>query len=202
MPTSTHRARNKPVRPALVALAVALSLLASGGGSGTFELTLRSRAAPDPSSGGACIFGLHRNLSPGSDGGRALHTCALAYGARQWVGDGGRMAISRPHTETTSFTFNTFAAVVCAGRQLPPVFWTESTAVPTAGGEGIEFEFDDGNGVSLEPEHGLAAASYTDLECFEVTGRWRGTAGNLSNRTGSYTMTYNSIQTVLRLVED
>jgi hypothetical protein len=44
--------------------------------------------------------------------------------------------------------------------------------------------------------------SSDETDCFDEAGRWKGTAGHLRNHEGTFTMHYDSIQTVLQIVED
>ena len=65
----------------------------------------------------------------------------------------------------------------------------------------FELKFDDGNRLTLHPQTAVLVNLY-ETDCFEETGRWQGTAGGLRNHEGTFTMHYDSIQTVLRFVED
>ena len=71
--------------------------------------------------------------------------------------------------------------------------------------ESFELTFDGGDTLRLEGATGVwATESNLDYgpTCFEANGRWRGAAGELEGRTGRFTIAYDSVQTILRLVED
>ena len=69
---------------------------------------------------------------------------------------------------------------------------------PTPG----EVTFDDGGGLTLMPTSSLLVMDGYDVLCFEMTGHWQGTAGTLLDRSGTYRLVNDTVQTVLHLIED
>jgi hypothetical protein len=64
----------------------------------------------------------------------------------------------------------------------------------------FELTIDDGNRLTLDPQTAVIVVS-NGGDCLDETGRWRGTAGDVRDHEGTFTIHYNSIQTVLHLVE-
>jgi hypothetical protein len=157
---------------------MAATALASCGGAEKFELTLQAR---------------DDNGSP------------FINVERQWLADDGRHATSPANSGT--FPVNTnfdFGNVECGGQKYVRRYFSALGPELASGDHAFELTIDDGNRLTLDPQRALDVIDGTTPEaaCFEESGRWRGTAGDLQNRTGTFSLHYDTIQTVLRLVED
>lgn len=152
---------------------VAVSLLVSCGGSEKFELMLRTR------DNGAWNF----------------------YLERQWRAADGRHAVS---LDVRGLILADAKVGVgdaeCGGQRWPRHFFSVLSPATTRD-DSFELKVDDGNSLTLDPQTAVVVSSY-ETNCFEETGRWKGTAGQLRDHKGTFTMHYDSIQTVLRIVED
>jgi hypothetical protein len=174
-PIGKRRARHNS--SLVVVLSVALSVLASCGGAKKFELTLRTR-----------------------DDDSVLP----AYVDRHWLAADGRHATGPEYSNT--FPANPvlqFGEVDCGGQKWVRSYFFVLGPELASQDDSAELTIDDGNSLSLDPQ--TAVGLFTGSgggSCFEETGRWQGTAGDLRNHEGTFTMHYDSIQTVLRLVED
>jgi hypothetical protein len=170
--TRKHRARRSS---SLVGLfSVAVSLLVSCGGAEKFELTLRSRYYDSAST-------------------NPLET--------QWLTADGRHATSPGGSDPFRGGAEAeVGAVECGGQRWPRHFFTVLGPAPSRDNS-FELKFDDGNRLTLDPESAVMVYLY-DVDCFEEAGRWKGTAADLRNHGGTFTLHYDSIQTVLRIVED
>ena len=153
---------------------VAVSVLASCAGPDKFELTLRTR----------------------DDDGDLLRN-----EDRPWLAADGRHATSRPYSGNFGVSSMAFGDVDCGGQKwLRTSFAVLSPEVMTEFYT-FELKIDDGNRLTLDPQTAVVVASSV-IDCQEETGRWRGTAGKLRDHEGTFTIHYDTIQTVLRLVED
>ena len=167
-----HRARR--CSSLVGVLSVAASLLMACGASEKFELTLRTRDY--------CCE----------------RTSSLDH---QWRTADGRNAVSPdipglflPGGETE------VGDVECGGQRWPRHFFSVLSPAQTRD-HSFELEVEDGNRLTLDPQTAVMVSS-TETNCFEETGRWKGTAGHVRNHEGTFSMHYDSLQTVLRIVED
>ena len=178
----------------LATLAIAMSSIASCGNPDKLDVTLRSRDgfAGDPPTG--CTFwNDETHADPTTE-------CVNTTLERQWVDADGRRATS-PTVTGRVYYFSSFLTdpVVCNGHPLTvnEVWFKWRTPVGV-----VELRFDDGDAAALHDEQGMGVRHLDYVSCSEATGQWRGTAGSLLGRSGTYTSMYDSIQTVLHLVED
>ena len=158
---------------------VAVSVLASCAGPDAFELTLRTR----------------------DDDGQSLYDVD-----RSWVAADGRHATSPPYSGDAHLADPKFGDAECGGEKwLRRLIWRSGPEMESSE-DSFELKLDDGDSATLDPQTAVRVADATGYQtgtsCFEETGRWRGTAGDLRDHEGTFTITYDSIQTVLRLVED
>lgn len=156
-------------------LMVAVSVLASCGGADKFELTLRARD---------------------DDGSSPVRV------ERHWLAADGRHATSPENSGT--FPVDAVAElgnVECAGQRWLRVPFSVLGPELASRDDSFELKIDDGNRLMLDPQSAVTAG-LGETSCFEETGRWQGTAGDLQNHAGTFNIHYDSIQTVLRLVED
>ena len=197
-PTRARRSR----RNALVAsvLSATLGTLGSCGGADRFELTLRARDAEAGSPGSCLEYGDSYEFDETLAA--EIVRCSLFTRDRRWAAADGRRAISPVPNGTVYITAPVFGDVVCGGEEMAGRWWSKSGPELPAGDDSFELEIDDGNSLLLAQQTGVWASDYDELLCFEGAGHWRGTAGELLDRTGTFTIRYDSIQTVLRLVED
>jgi hypothetical protein len=172
-------------------------VVASCGGSHRFGLTLLTREIDgalnmtcSPTNGPS---GNH----PPPDG---LELCALVFNELQWVTSDGGRAMTPAHTEHT-FTLYAFAGVVCGGKDLGQMERWESGPGLPADDDSFELRLADGNTLMLDQKTGLWGI-FDEMKCYQTAGRWRGTAGRLKDRTGTFTILYDSIQIAIKLVED
>ncbi len=94
-----------------------------------------------------------------------------------------------------------FGAVDCGGQRLPRHFFQVLSQEQASPDYSFELKIDDGNRLTLDPQTAVVV-SFDETDCFEETGRWQGTAGDLLNHEATFTIHYDTIQTVLRIVED
>jgi hypothetical protein len=186
-----------------VAVSIALSTLACCGGGDRIDLTLRARDADGLSEDPKCIYGnqsVRRDESLRSD----IRTCVFEFGQTQWRAADGRPAINQPHDVLWFRAQPEQDDVVCDGQAVVHQYVWDSEELPARDGS-FELTFDGGDTLRLESATGVWASARSDYygsKCFEANGRWRGAAGELQGRTGRFTIVYDSVQTVLRLVED
>jgi hypothetical protein len=179
-------------------ITLALVAVLSCGGDDEFALTLRTR---DPD--GALQWG-DKCSDPFSDYAKrsgAPLQCVSSVNEQRWVAEDGRRALSPAHTATIFFRAGTFGTVMCNEESAIKYWFATSPEQPSE--ESFDLEFDDGDAVTLHSQAGLWTLEVIGPPvCSEVTGTWVGTAGEPKGRTGTYRMVYDSIQTVLHLVED
>jgi hypothetical protein len=182
-------------------LVASFGLLTSCGGGDRFELTLRARDA-NAMSFANCPGGLV-NVTPGASLPSDVYRCEDTFEERRWVTSDGGRAITPAHIEVR-FVSDVVALtdVVCGGKGLGSLSGWESGPGLTAFDASFELRIDDGNTLMLDQQTGVWVDWVDVVECFETAGRWRGTAGQVRGRTGSFTIRYDSIQTVIKLVED
>jgi hypothetical protein len=197
---ATHRGRSFLLL--LGALAVGGNLLASCDRDHRFELTLRNRSFDGVALvNAACI--------------RATNGCTTILGESSWVAADGRTAIGRAQTivfradqtadqsdsrlESGNSVY--FGPVDCGGQQWKLIYYREPD--PRTGPKGsFELDIDDGNRLTIEPQNVVSVDNGRDTFCFEEAGTWRGTAGKVRNDRGTFDLHYDSVQVVLRLVEN
>ena len=162
-----------------------LSLLASCGGDGKLELTLISRMEPT-SSDLSCV-----------DERPEIYEQCLEVGPQQFVAVDGRRATVPARSTVRSWESRESAEVVCAGTD----FGYKSRATSDSPQE-LVLEFDDGSTLTMREESAMVVPASFVFLCFEARGRWQGTAGDMSGRTGTFEWFYDTIQTTLHLDED
>jgi hypothetical protein len=130
--------------------------------------------------------------------------CQRNYAERVWTSSDGQRAVSPAHVAFELVSYISRDTISCAGKPAVMAFWYQKMAANGATAENDQMLLEMGADVMLlQPDAGLWTVNIDgEYYCFDVTGRWRGTAGSLLRRTGTYTMVYDSIQTVLHLVED
>lgn len=172
-------------------LVVALVLLLVGAscGSGSNEpLVLVSRQSLVPDQ--ACIV---------VSGETTCTTSTLTASMR--TNDG--IAAELTFREATARIANTDApAATCGGRDYVRVNLVQPQPDADLGIHDIEIA--DGRSLTLEPATWLSVQSYAADErdnCFEATGRWRGTGGDLLGRSGTYERVDNGLQARITLSE-
>jgi hypothetical protein len=130
---------------------------------------------------------------------RSRDGLSLSSLERPWLAADGRRATSPAYT-VRFLSAPTFGDVECGGRQ-----WTRRYfSIASAALGPYELEIDGGSRLTLDPQTAVEVSDGTGTEtaCFEEVGLWRGTAGDVVDRTGRFTLHFDSIQAVLRLVED
>lgn len=185
----------------LAVLAIAMNSIASCGNPDKLDVMLRSRDGFGKSSG-ECTYWLdgphparywvsERHIE-------ATTKCVGTTVERHWVAVDGRQATSPGETGPVYFSSYLMDPVECNGRKLGlKESWFKWRIV----GAGLDMQFDDGTAVAFHDERGMAVYDGSNINCSEATGQWVGTAGELKGRAGTYTSVYDSIQTVLHLVE-
>jgi hypothetical protein len=127
--------------------------------------------------------------------------CIVSARERVWTDEADRHAVQRAYTVRYTTVDDGFSAIDYGGRTMPTGWWWEGELTDPSTTRPVRFEIDGGSTVALEPEQGVWAGGRTH-ECAAVAGRWSGTAGDLENRTGTFTMINDSLQSTLHLVED
>jgi hypothetical protein len=169
-----HRSRRRNLS-LLGVFCVAISVLASCGGAEKFELVLRSRADD----------GSSQTLE------------------HQWLSADGRHATSPEISSSFQVRLDfDYGDVECGGQRMLRHGFAEWGSQLASKDDSFDLKIDDGNGLRLDPQTAVTVDDGAGPLCFEETGRWRGTAGDLRNHEGTFTMHYDTIQTTLHLVED
>ncbi len=195
-----RRGRSSSLLPGVVVVGV--TFLASCAGGRRFELTLRFRGFDGVAFATA-------NRCPQAD-----TTCPASFSESSWVAADGRTATAPAHTvvfradgspdKRPSQKFDDqyyYDDVACGGQEYKQRYYRKSP--PKTGPNGaFEVEIDDGNRLTIDPTTAVSVETGRYTLCFEEVGTWRGTAGDLRNHTGTFNLHYDSIQTVLRLVEN
>jgi hypothetical protein len=154
---------------------VAIGVLASCGGAEKFELVLRSRA---------------------DDGTSPM----LEH---QWLSADGRHALSPEISSSFQVQLHwNYGDVECGGQRMVRHGFAELGSELASKDDSFDLKIDDGNDLRLDPQTAVTVDDGAGRLCFEETGRWQGTAGDLRNHTGTFIIQYDTIQTVLRLIED
>ena len=164
-------------RKSLWVFVAAMGVLVSCGRAEKFELTLRVR---DDGSSPTCV-------------------------ERHWMAADGRHATSAECSGTLRVAAPIeFGDAECGGRTWQRHYFSVLGPEPASRDDSFELKVDDGNRLMLDPQTEVIVdgGAGTAIECVEQTGRWQGTAGDLQNHEGTFTIHYDSIQTILRLVED
>lgn len=185
-------------------LSIVFGVLASCGGGDKFELTLRVRDSDGQSPESACVLGGSSFYEFSEALNSPISECVVTVARRDWVAADGRRATSPAHTEITFVPQHEYDKIVCGDKQMVQRWWLKTRPELPAGETSFMLEIDDGNTVKLTRDVGVwvFGASRAGLDCFEGSGHWTGTAGELLDRSGRFTILNDSVQTVLRLVED
>jgi hypothetical protein len=182
----------------ILALLLAVSVPASCSDGSGFEMTVRAR---DGSDGFPVWCSDDTVLTPI---GQPI-TCQFERAERVWNDGGERKAIQPARTYFLSFLNDPSPALgeyECGGRTLTNVWRTELDPVTTDRSDPLQLVMDDGSSIELSLVGQLDVTGRTLDACQETWGTWHGTAGDLDGRTGTYTTVFDSVQTVLHLVED
>jgi hypothetical protein len=132
----------------------------------------------------------------------AKRTCRLRLQDQVWSNGAGRGVVVPAYTVTFEVVdHDDHGTAECGGRAV-----TGDSASSTAPGVisyrgSFHSDGDDASAVELAPQQGLWVGGFADA-CSEVTGSWRGIAGDLEHRAGTFTMITNSLQTELHLIEE
>jgi hypothetical protein len=154
---------------------VAIGVLASCGGPEKFELVLRSRA---------------------DDG----YSQTLEH---LWLSADGRHATSPEISSSFQVRLHyDYGDVECGGQRMLRHGFADWSRQLASKDDSFDLKIDDGNGLRLDPQTAVTVDDGAGPLCFEETGHWEGTAGDVLNHAGTFTIRYDTIQTVLRLVED
>jgi hypothetical protein len=185
--------------------AAGLLLGASGTGCSDrdeFELAVRVRDGFEwslPHAG--CILNTVELPATAESPSRPGTRCNFQSSEQQWSGDDGRHAVVATPAVTLYFTVPTYGQIECGGGSIAGIWWYTLLPDRTPDAGVFEMQTDDGSTIALEMEEGVWASGELD-SCVEMSGSWRGVAGNLRDRTGTYTIVDDSIESVLRIVED
>lgn len=196
-------------RRSLVAAVFVLVALAGCGDTQKFELTLHSRDGSGGATAGPCEYvavpeahtaSLDPPFSPTIEGGYA--SCVVQNAATTWIGPGVRRATTPARTQPSSITTVEYGAIDCAGQHHDLDFFSRWGTDLALGQDSWEVDLDDGRRLTLVARTGLVvSAGFNTPLCMEESGIWRGTAGDLLHRTGTYRLVYDTIQAVLQLQE-
>jgi hypothetical protein len=129
-------------------------------------------------------------------------TCRFESAELLWTDGGERQAIQPPGTYFLSILSEEFGAYECGGDTLKNVWRDQLHPITTPQSDPFQLVMDDGSMIELSHGGGFNVAGRALDACAEMWGSWRGTGGDFDNRTGTYTMVNDSIQTVLHLVEN
>jgi hypothetical protein len=187
----------------LGALACGVTLLVSCDAVNKFQLTLRSRGFD------GVAFATETPPCP-----QAENACPANFSESSWVAADGRTAIALAHTtffradespdvsESQRFDDQYYYGNVACGGQDYKLRYYRKLDPKTRPNGAFELDVDDGNRLTLKPQSVVSVEDGRDTLCFEEEGTWRGTAGEVRNKTGTFNLRYDSIETVLELVED
>ena len=188
--TAGHaRRRNRTWSVTIVVIACCAS--ASCSSSVSLDMTLRNRE--EMRAQVACAGGSFNGTK---------RTCRLRFQDQVWSNGAGRGVVVPAYTVTFEVVDHDYGTGECGGRAV-----TGDSASSTAPGVisdrgSFHSDGDDASAVELAPQQGLWVGGFADKRAAEVTGSWRGIAGDLEHRAGTFTMITNSLQTELHLVEE
>jgi hypothetical protein len=121
---------------------------------------------------------------------------------RVFVGANGQRAVEPAHVLSVQITNPTDRNTTCGDEPYARVWaWNLVPGAPEVEDE-FELETAEGSRITLDPHRGVWVAPGSGaIACSEIGGAWRGTSGDLRDHSGTFTMVYDSVQTLLRLVE-
>lgn len=125
--------------------------------------------------------------------------CLIYFEEQLWRDEAGRRAVVPARMLTVAYVEQGFGEFACGDRMVEDA--RSFLADPTPGSAPFRLELEDGNVLELSEEEGLEVSNFRDV-CVEYSGSWRGVAGEVQERTGSFRMINDSVQIVLHLVED
>lgn len=185
----------------IAAIVAAVNAITACGGDGKFELAFRARDSDRRVPQGQCVMGAPDYFDEALQW--RIFECVSTTTEREWVAADGRRAVTPPATEVMFLPNNQYGEIPCGGRTVPLSWWNGSRAELPPMEVTFELVIDDGNTLTLDEDSILwAVDSAGTSKCVEASGSWRGTDGDLRGRTGRFTIVDDSIQSVLRLVED
>jgi hypothetical protein len=194
MRTATHQRRIVCLLVAVLFACVIPAACSSGGG---FEMTVRVRDGIGPSPVRCQSWFLGRALLRGEP-----DLCKYEGAEQVWTDGGGRRVIQPAQTLFLSILAGDFGAFECGGRTITNVYRNELDVITIAESDPFQLLMEDGSVIELSFGEGFNAGGRALDSCTDVSGLWHGIAGDLDDRTGTYTLVNDSIQTVLHLVED
>jgi hypothetical protein len=131
--------------------------------------------------------------------GRNTFECLLEPGAREYHAVGAERATLSFPSSSIRGSWGNELRVRCAGQEFIKPFVNRYMALAPRAESRLDFE--DGSAARLNLEQGLVVddQSIAGDQCWEETGSWEGTAGDLVGRSGTYTHVYDSLQMTLTL---
>lgn len=125
--------------------------------------------------------------------------CRIEFQEQIWRDEHGQRAVAPARNFTVTYVRQGHGDVECGNRTVEDT-WSY-LAEPAPDSEPSQLELDDGSVLVLSEEEGLQASNLDDF-CADYSGSWRGVAGELDERTGTFRMINDSVQIVLHLVEN
>ena len=125
--------------------------------------------------------------------------CLIDFDEQLWRDQAGRPAVVPARRLTVEFVKQRFGDLECGGRTVRDAWGFLAHPLPDSAP--FRLELDDGSVLMLSEKQGSEASNFRDV-CVEYSGSWRGVAGDLEGRAGSFTEIHDSVQIVLHVVED
>ena len=127
--------------------------------------------------------------------------CRFDFDEQVWRDKGGRRAVVPARTLLVTIVERGFGDFECGDRTVEDAWSYGVDPAPPPGSDPYRLEFDDGSVVVLLQDRGLHVRNFSD-SCTDHSGTWRGVAGDLDERTGTFRVINNSVQIVMNLVEN
>lgn len=209
---NAHRSRLRPTLGWLLVSFVALVGALSACSADSLELVMRARdGIVDPLIDTTC----RRSTDPVGPSrpffenfvdeivpADATFICSTPVAERVFVSQDGQRAVSPAHVMTIEISNPIVRNIACGGQTYARLWGYDLRSEASPSDDEFELDTSEGSRLTLDPERGLWVAPGSGaISCAEMGGSWRGTSGDLRGHTGTFTMVYDSVQTVLHIVE-
>jgi hypothetical protein len=127
--------------------------------------------------------------------------CRIAFDEQVWRDEADRRAVVPARTLLVTYVEQGYGDFECGGGTVEDAWSFRADPAPPPDSDPYRLELDDGSIVVLVEDQGLEVSNFS-VGCTDYSGTWRGVAGDLDERTGTFRVINDSVQIVLHLVED
>jgi hypothetical protein len=127
--------------------------------------------------------------------------CRFAFDEQIWRDKSDRRAVVPARKLLVTYVAQGYGDFECGDRTVHDAWSFRADPLPPPDSDPFRLELDDGSVVVLSEAEGLEVSNFSD-SCMDYSGKWRGVAGDLDERTGTFRMINDSVQIVLHLVEE